>query len=129
MAGLASSQGVLIGARAVQGLGGALMSAAALSILTVTFANGRERNIAMGIWGGLAGLGGTLGVVAGGMLVDALGWAVGLLRQRADRRGPDRATPVYVRESRAPASTGPRGRSNATGSVLGTGGLLRSCSA
>ena len=72
--GLASSQGVLIGVRAVQGFGGALMSAAALSILTVTFAQGRQRNIAMGIWGGLAGLGGTLGVVAGGILVDALGW-------------------------------------------------------
>ena len=51
------------------------MSAAALSILTVTFANGRRRNIALGIWGGLAGLGGTLGVVAGGILVDALGWS------------------------------------------------------
>ena len=72
--GLATTQGVLIGVRAVQGFGGALMSAAALSILTVTFAHGRERNTAMGIWGGLAGLGGTLGVVAGGILVDQLGW-------------------------------------------------------
>src|SRR4051795_6506418 len=72
--GLASSQGELIGVRAVQGFGGALMSAAALSILTVTFAQGRRRNIALGIWGGLAGLVGTLGVVAGGILVDALGW-------------------------------------------------------
>lgn len=72
--GLASSQALLITARGVQGFGGALMSAAALSILTVTYAAGRERNIAMGIWGGLAGLGGTLGVVAGGVLVDALGW-------------------------------------------------------
>src|SRR6187549_1812842 len=62
--GLAESQGVLIAVRAVQGLGGALLSPAALSILTVTFAHGRERNIAIGIWGGLAGLGGTLGVVA-----------------------------------------------------------------
>src|SRR5919199_4576748 len=72
--GLATSQGMLIGVRAVQGFGGALMSAAALSILTVTFSHGRQRNTAMGIWGGLAGLGGTLGVVAGGILVDALGW-------------------------------------------------------
>src|SRR3954469_2396221 len=72
--GLAPSAGALVAARAVQGLGGALLSPAALSILTVTFPAGRERNVAMGIWGALAGLGGTLGVVAGGVLVDALGW-------------------------------------------------------
>ncbi len=72
--GLAGSPGLLITARAVQGLGAALLSPAALSILTVTFAHGRQRNIAMGVWGGLAGLGGTLGVVAGGLLVDSLSW-------------------------------------------------------
>src|SRR4051794_8369599 len=64
--GLASSQGVLIGVRAVQGFGGALMSAAALSILTVTFAPGRQRNIAVGIWGGLARAGGPPRGVGGG---------------------------------------------------------------
>jgi EmrB/QacA subfamily drug resistance transporter len=74
LAGLATSPGFLIGARAVQGLGGAMLSPAALAILTVTFPHGRERNIAMGVWGGLAGLGGTLGVVAGGLLVDSLSW-------------------------------------------------------
>ena len=72
--GLAGSPGLLIAARAVQGLGGAMLSPAALSILTVTFEHGRRRNIAMGIWGGLAGLGGTLGVVAGGVLVDSFSW-------------------------------------------------------
>ncbi len=65
---------MLIAVRALQGLGGALLSPAALSILTVTFSHGRERNIALGIWGGLAGLGGTLGVIAGGVLVDSAGW-------------------------------------------------------
>ena len=53
----------------MQGLGGALLSPAALSILTVTFAHGRERNLAMGVWGGLAGLGGSLGAIIGGTLV------------------------------------------------------------
>src|SRR4051794_12308375 len=75
LAGLAPSAGVLIGARALQGFGGALLSPAALSILTVTFPAGRDRNLALGIWGGLAGLGGTLGVVLGGILVDAIGWS------------------------------------------------------
>jgi EmrB/QacA subfamily drug resistance transporter len=74
VAGLSNSPEFLIGARAVQGLRGALLSPAALAILTVTFAHGRERNIAMGVWGGLAGLGGTLGVVVGGVLVDSLSW-------------------------------------------------------
>src|SRR3954447_7314754 len=120
--GLVSSQGALIGVRAVQGFGGALMSAAALSILTVTFAHGRQRNIAMGIWGGLAGLGGTLGVVAGGILVDALGWEwvffvnvpIGVVLLAV--------TPVFVPASRAPV-TGPR-TFDVAESVLGPAGVL-----
>src|SRR4051812_37939777 len=72
--GLAPSAGVLIAARAVQGVGAALLSPAALALVTVAFPAGRERNLALGIWGGLAGIGGTLGVVAGGALVDSLGW-------------------------------------------------------
>ena len=57
VAGLETSPAMMIAARAAQGLGGALLSPAALSLLTVTFPHGRERNIALGIWGALAGLG------------------------------------------------------------------------
>lgn len=74
VAGLSTSPEMLVAARTLQGVGAALLSPAALALLQVTFPAGRERNIAMGIWGALAGLGGTLGVIAGGILVDALGW-------------------------------------------------------
>ena len=73
-AGLSVTPEMLVILRAVQGIGGALLSASAFSLLTVTFAHGRQRNIAMGVWGGLAGLGGTFGAVAGGYLVDAFSW-------------------------------------------------------
>ena len=72
--GLASSEGTLIAARAVQGLGAAILSPAALSIVTTTFAEGSERNRALGIWGAVAGSGGAAGVLLGGVLTDSLGW-------------------------------------------------------
>jgi EmrB/QacA subfamily drug resistance transporter len=72
--GLATSEGFLITARAVQGLGAAILSPAALSIVTTTFAEGSERNRALGIWGAVAGSGGAAGVLLGGVLTDSLGW-------------------------------------------------------
>src|SRR4051794_21193122 len=72
--GLANSEGMLIAARAVQGLGGALLSPAALSIITTTFTEGSERNKALGVWGAVAGSGGAAGVLLGGVLTDSLGW-------------------------------------------------------
>jgi EmrB/QacA subfamily drug resistance transporter len=74
VAGLATSDGMLIAARAVQGLGGAILSPAALSIVTTTFREGAERNKALGIWGAVAGSGGAVGVLLGGVLTDSLGW-------------------------------------------------------
>jgi EmrB/QacA subfamily drug resistance transporter len=73
-AGLAWSEGSLIGARAFQGLGAAIISPAALSILSTTFAEGRERNIALGVWGAVGGFGAAAGVLLGGVLTDALSW-------------------------------------------------------
>jgi EmrB/QacA subfamily drug resistance transporter len=72
--GLAQSEGWLIAARAVQGLGAALLSPAALSLVTVLFAEGSERNKAMGVWGAVAGSGGAVGVLLGGMLTEWAGW-------------------------------------------------------
>jgi EmrB/QacA subfamily drug resistance transporter len=72
--GLATSEGQLIAARAVQGLGAALLSPAALALVTVLFAEGAERNKAMGVWGAVAGSGGAVGVLLGGMLTEWAGW-------------------------------------------------------
>ncbi len=72
--GLAESAGWLVAARAVQGLGAALLSPAALSLVTVLFAEGSERNKAMGVWGAVAGSGGAVGVLLGGMLTEWAGW-------------------------------------------------------
>jgi MFS family permease len=112
---------MLIGARAVQGFGGALLSPAALSILTVTFARGRDRNIALGVWGALAGLGGTLGVIAGGVLVDWLGWEAIFFVNVPIAIATLIATPLIVRESRVEGATR---NFDIPGAVLGTGGLL-----
>jgi EmrB/QacA subfamily drug resistance transporter len=73
--GLAWSEGSLIAFRALQGLGAALLSPGALSILTTTFAEGRERNLALGIWGAVSGSGGAAGVLLGGALTSALSWS------------------------------------------------------
>lgn len=122
--GLATTQWFLIAARGVQGFGGALMSAAALSILTVTYAAGRERNIALGIWGGLAGLGGTLGVVAGGLLVDAAGWEWVFFVNVPIGVAILALTPSTVTDSRVAAVEGVPRSFDVAGSVLGTGAVL-----
>jgi EmrB/QacA subfamily drug resistance transporter len=72
--GLASSIGVLIAARAVQGVGAAIVSPATLSIITTTFEEGSERNKAIGIWGAMGGSGAAAGVLFGGLLTKYAGW-------------------------------------------------------
>ena len=72
--GLAGSIGVLVAARAVQGIGAAIISPATLSIITTTFEEGAERNKALGIWGAMAGSGAAAGVLMGGILTKYAGW-------------------------------------------------------
>ena len=121
-AGLSTSPAMLVAARTAQGLGGALLSPAALSLLTVTFKHGRERNIAFGVWGALAGVGGTLGIVAGGLLVDALGWASVFFVNVPIGAALIVAILRVVPESRAQGD-GLRSL-DIPGAVFGTGGML-----
>lgn len=103
--GLADSQGVLIAARAVQGLGGAVIAPASLSILTTTFTEPAARNRAVGIWGAMGGAGGAAGVLLGGVLTDLLGWRwilfinvpIGLIAALLTQR--------FIAEGRNPART------------------------
>jgi EmrB/QacA subfamily drug resistance transporter len=74
LAGFAANQGQLIAARAAQGLGAAIISPSALSIVTNLFRDGAERNKALGAWGAVAGSAGAAGVLLGGILTDGLGW-------------------------------------------------------
>src|SRR3954454_23967872 len=72
--GLSTSQGMLIGARALQGLGGAVVAPATLSVLTTHFEEGRERNRALSAWGAMGGAGGAAGALLGGIVTEALSW-------------------------------------------------------
>ena len=72
--GFADDAGLLVGARLAQGIGAALMLPAALSILTTTFKDGKDRHTALGVWGGVGGLASAVGVFLGGVLTDGPGW-------------------------------------------------------
>jgi EmrB/QacA subfamily drug resistance transporter len=119
--GLAWSEGSLIAFRSLQGLGAALLSPAALSILTTAFREGRERNLALGIWGAASGSGGAAGVLLGGALTSGLSWSwiffinvpVGALVVAV--------TPFLLRESRA--NLGHRNFDFAGAATI-TGGLM-----
>jgi EmrB/QacA subfamily drug resistance transporter len=118
--GLANSEATLIVARAVQGLGAAVISPAVLSIITTTFTEGAERNKALGVWGGVGGSGAAAGVLFGGLLTKYLGWEwiffvnvpVGVLVVAL--------TPRLVQRSRRE----PHRTYDAPGAVLVTAGLV-----
>jgi EmrB/QacA subfamily drug resistance transporter len=104
--GFATSEGWLIAARGVQGLGAAIVSPAALSIVTTTFTEGAERNKALGIWGALAGAGGAVGVLLGGVLTQSLGWEWVLFVNFPIGLAAAAFAPRFVRESRHAERTG-----------------------
>ena len=121
LCGLAWSDEALIGARAFQGVGAAIMTPTALSIITTLFAEGPERNKAFGIWGALGGFGATTAWLIGGLLVDGLGWEwiffinipIGLLAIAL--------SPVLLPESRADTarrSYDPAGALTITGALV-----------
>ena len=101
VAGLATGEATLIAARAAQGVGAALMTPAALSILMTTFAEGRERNTALGIWGAVGASGGTVGVLLGGVFTDTIGWEWIFLLNVPVGLAVIAVTPFLLRESRA----------------------------
>jgi EmrB/QacA subfamily drug resistance transporter len=118
--GLAETEGQLIAARAVQGLGAAILSPAALSIVTTTFTEGAERNRALGVWGAVAGSGGAAGVLLGGVLTDGLGWEWVLWVNVPIGIAAAAAAPALLEESRADFAT----RSfDALGAITVTAGL------
>ncbi len=118
-AGLAWSDGSLIAARSLQGLGAAIITPAALSILSTTFAEGRDRNVALGIWGAVGGVGAAAGLLLGGVLTDSLGWEWIFFVNAPVGAAALAATPLLLGESRDA-----RVRSfDALGAVLVTAGL------
>jgi EmrB/QacA subfamily drug resistance transporter len=100
--GLAQSQGMLIAARAAQGIGGAVIAPASLSILTSTFKEGPARNRAVGIWGAMGGAGGAAGVLLGGILTDLLSWQWILFINVPIGIGAALLASRYIAESRNP---------------------------
>jgi len=101
LCGLAWSAEALIGARAFQGVGAAIMTPTALSIITTTFEEGAERNKALGIWGALGGIGATTAWLIGGPIVDGLGWKWIFFINIPVGLGALALSPVLLRESRA----------------------------
>ncbi|ADP81104.1 MFS transporter [Pseudofrankia inefficax] len=117
--GFAGTPGLLIGARAVQGVGGALMAPAALSLLALAFAEGEARNKALGIFAAVSGTGGAFGLVLGGVLTDEASWRWVLFINAPIAVFVLALTPRVLQESRDEAAGG----FDALGAVTVTAGL------
>jgi MFS family permease len=121
LCGVAWSAGSLIAFRALQGLGGALLAPAALSLLMTTFAEGRERNLALGVYGAASGTGGAAGVLLGGVLTSYLSWSWIFFVNVPVGVGAALLAPVLLRESRP--QLGHR-HFDVRGAITATSGLM-----
>jgi EmrB/QacA subfamily drug resistance transporter len=121
LCGIAWSEGSLIAFRAVQGLGGAMLAPAALSLLMTTFAEGRERNLALGIYGAASGSGAAAGVLLGGVLTSYLTWSWIFFVNVPVGVAAALLAPVLLRESRP--ELGHR-HFDLAGAAASTGGLM-----
>ena len=119
--GLATGDAFLIGARAVQGMGAAIMLPAALSIVMNMFEEGAERNRALGIWGGLGAAGATVGLIAGGFLTRYAGWQYIFYLNVPIGATALLLAPRIVPESRLATH---RRRFDVAGAITGTAGLV-----
>jgi EmrB/QacA subfamily drug resistance transporter len=120
VSGLAWSEGALIGARALQGLGAAIVTPAALSIISTTFAEGAERNKALGAWGAVGAFGAVAGVLLGGILTDLLSWEWIFFVNVPVGAAAVVLAPILIGESRDANAKG----FDIPGAVLVTGGLV-----
>jgi EmrB/QacA subfamily drug resistance transporter len=122
--GLSQSPGMLLVARGFQGLGGAMASPAALSILLTTFAEGPERNRALAVWGAIAGAGGAIGLLLGGVIVEVLSWQWVFFINVPIGAAVLALTPRIVPESRSEAGTRGYDAEGAIAITLGTIALV-----
>src|SRR4051812_20851768 len=115
LCGVSRSEGMLLVARGLQGLGGAMVSPAALSLILTTFAEGTERNRALSVWGAIAGAGGAVGLLLGGVIVQTLSWRwVFFINVRSPRRCWRSLRASFPKAARSPphaAPMTPKGRS------------------
>jgi EmrB/QacA subfamily drug resistance transporter len=121
LSGFAWSAGSLVGFRALQGLGGALLAPAALSLLMTTFAEGHERNRALGIYGAASGSGAAAGVLLGGVITSYLGWSWIFFVNVPVGAAAIALTPFLLRDSRAEL---PHRHFDVAGAASVTGGLM-----
>jgi EmrB/QacA subfamily drug resistance transporter len=118
---LAASRGLLIAARTVQGVGGAIISPASLAIIATSFPEGRARNRALGVWGAIGGIGATCGVLLGGILTQTLGWPSIFLINFPIGLAVLLLAPAIVPEGRRSEA---QRNFDVTGALLVTGGLM-----